>query len=91
LFRSRGRIFREDEELFVTANWVAVFLGQNIWPEHYDPIADALDEQRVSAAIERMRQAYEQTALQMPTHGQFIARHCAAPPTDVSGRLEKTG
>src|SRR5690606_19490604 len=34
LFKASGRFFREDDELFVDSNWVAVFLGQKVWPRN---------------------------------------------------------
>ena len=33
IFRSRGRIFRESDELFNDTSWFAVFVGQNVQPE----------------------------------------------------------
>ena len=65
-------MFRENAELFTVPSWVAVMLGQNMWPERYDPIADTLDEQRVAQAMEQMREAYRQTAQQLPTQEQFL-------------------
>jgi tryptophan halogenase len=85
LFRSKGRVFRDGVELFATPSWVAVMLGQKIVPEDYEPAADALDEEKVAAAMEQMRQAILQTAERLPMHGEFLARICgtqnpAAPP-----------
>ncbi|MEZ5946259.1 MAG: tryptophan 7-halogenase [Hyphomonas sp.] len=42
LFRSYGRVFRENEELFNDTSWFAVMIGQNIRPEGYDAVADVL-------------------------------------------------
>jgi tryptophan 7-halogenase len=84
LFQTKGRVFRHEDELFTVPSWVAVMLGQNIVPERYDPIADALDEAKVAAAIEQVRMAFEQTATQMPSHAQFIAQNCAAAPVDFA-------
>ena len=74
LWRSRGRIFRENAELFTTPSWVAVMLGQNIWPETHDPIADTLDPAKVAQAMEQMRAAYRTTAEQLPTQLDFLRR-----------------
>jgi tryptophan halogenase len=79
LWRAKGRVFREEMELFGTVSWVAVALGQNIVLEDHEPIADALDEDKVAIALEQMRQAILQTAERLPSHGEFIARTCAAP------------
>jgi tryptophan 7-halogenase len=78
LWRAKGRIFREGRELFGTASWAAVLLGQGIVPEEQEPAADALDQAFIADAIDRMLVSYRQTAEQMPSHAEFIARHCAA-------------
>jgi tryptophan halogenase len=73
LWRAKGRIFRDGYELFATPSWVAVMLGQGIVPEDHEPAVDALDEEKVAAALEQMRLAYLQTAERLPTHGEFLA------------------
>ena len=72
LWRLHGRVFRENAELFVADSWIAVMLGQNIWPESYDAIADTLDPDRVAAAMQQMRAAYRETAEKLPAHEAFI-------------------
>jgi len=74
LFRQKGRVFRHDDELFVTPNWVSVMLGQNVQPEGYDPIVDALDPSRVIAALRQMRAVTAAAARAAPTHPEAIAR-----------------
>ncbi|MGI8611140.1 MAG: tryptophan halogenase family protein, partial [Sphingomicrobium sp.] len=78
LWRSKGRLFREDKELFATASWVAVMLGQGIVPDEHEPAADGLEQALVTDALDKMRLSYRHMAEQMPTHGEFIARSCAA-------------
>src|SRR4029078_4935042 len=42
LFRARGKVARVDGQLFSDASWIAVMLGQQIEPAHWDPVADTL-------------------------------------------------
>ena len=83
LWQRRGRVFRENAELFTTPSWVAVLLGQNVWPESHDPIADTLDEAKVAAAMAQMRAAYAEIAERLPGHEEFLRQagcwHAAAP------------
>ncbi len=72
LWRSRGRVFRENAELFTTPSWVAVMLGQNIVPDRHEPIADTLDPAKVAGAMQQMREAYLATAERLPTQEQFL-------------------
>jgi tryptophan 7-halogenase len=83
LFKTRGRVFRENAELFTMPSWVAVMTGQNIWPEKWDTLADALDENRVSEAMAQMRQNYADTANALPTHEEFLRMSGAWAPNDV--------
>jgi tryptophan halogenase len=74
LFGQKGRIFREVAELFSSSSWVSVCLGQHLVPEDIAPLVDALDSDRVAAAMEQLRRGYQETASQMPTHGAFLSR-----------------
>jgi tryptophan halogenase len=78
LFRSSGRFFRCDDELFADTNWTAVFLGQNISPQSYDPLVDTLNTTRIRDMLQRMRTLIRQTAQSIPTHREFIDQHCSA-------------
>src|SRR5690606_9937730 len=72
LWRLHGRVFREGAELFGLTSWVAVLLGQNLWPDAYDPIADSLDEDKVAQAMRQMRADYARAAESLPTQEQFL-------------------
>jgi tryptophan halogenase len=74
LWKGKGRSFRDNAELFATSSWVAVMLGQNIWPQGHDPIADSLDPDKVHVEMKRIRRRYAETAEAMPSHADFIAR-----------------
>jgi tryptophan halogenase len=77
LWRAKGRLFREGFELFGTASWVAVLLGQGIVPDDYEPAADALDPAVIADAMDKMRLSYRSMAEHMPMHGDFVGRACA--------------
>jgi tryptophan halogenase len=78
LFRAKARLFRDGFELFATPSWVAVCLGQHVTPETYEPAVDALDEDKISVALEQMRLAYLEAVRRLPTHAEFIAGCCSA-------------
>ncbi len=77
-FRGSGRIVQRNDELFTPASWIAVSLGQNIWPEHYDRLVDVQDIETVRDYVQRMKALLRQTAEGMPTHRDFIAANCRA-------------
>jgi tryptophan 7-halogenase len=76
LFKQTGRLFRYQDELFADSNWTAVLLGQGLIPKQYDPLADTLNIPDIGQMLGRMTQVFHQAASAMPTHAQFIDRHC---------------
>jgi tryptophan 7-halogenase len=78
LFRSHGRILREDSELFPVQSWLSVMIGQNIVPRGHDPLADGLDPRSVADKLEDIRAKVRQCTDAMPTHEDYIARNCPA-------------
>jgi tryptophan 7-halogenase len=80
LFRSHGRLLREDNELFPLQSWLYVFVGQNILPQNDDPLVNVLDQRQVIDNLSNIRNVIRQCAQAMPTHEEFIKQHCAAAP-----------
>lgn len=78
LFRANGRVYREHEELFTEVSWVMVMLGQGIQPRSWHPMADLIEEDELLSFLEGVRGVLERSVAVMPTHAEFIARHCAA-------------
>jgi tryptophan halogenase len=77
LFRSHGRILREESELFPVLSWLSVLVGQNIIPRRYDPMVDGLDSGKIQSKLDEVRDAVRRCADAMPSHEDFIAQHCA--------------
>ena len=93
LWTGKGRIFRDQYDLFTEDSWIAVLLGQRQFPQSHDPLASALDAGEATRFLASIRDVIEKTALAMPTHQQFIDRHCrAAPPGPaVRGQAARRG
>jgi tryptophan halogenase len=78
LFRRCGRIAMLDDEHFGEDSWLALLFGQNLEPWDYDPLADVLDEGELKAALSRMRAMIAADVETLPTHANYIEKHCAA-------------
>ena len=88
LYGSRGRVFRDQDELFSETSWTAVFEGQGIHPDLYDPLADSMPAGQLHDMLARMRDTMVRGAAAMPTHGEFIRQHCAfESPAVPAGRI----
>ncbi|MFT5138546.1 MAG: tryptophan halogenase [Lysobacterales bacterium] len=84
LFKARGQVAFYEEESFPNTSWVSVWLGQDQWPETYDPILDNYDFERLKGRFDQMKQIIEQAAVNMQTHEEYLARYCASMPPSVA-------
>jgi tryptophan halogenase len=78
LFRTHGRIVRENNELFAEVAWLQVMLGQHLQPRGYHPLVDTLTEDEISGYLQGVHALIARCAAVMPDHANFISRHCAA-------------
>jgi tryptophan 7-halogenase len=76
MFRNSGRVIKYAGDLFAAPSWIAVFMGQEIWPQRYDTLTDQRDIADVRANLERIRQAIRHAAEAAPPHEEYIAQHC---------------
>jgi len=78
VFRSRGIIPMLADESFQEPSWVAIFVGQEVLPRHYDPMADRIDLERLKAGMRHRRETIARIADTLPFHSDFVARTVAA-------------
>jgi tryptophan halogenase len=82
LFLGRGRIFRENEELFSGSSWFAVMVGQGLSPRGYDPLVDVLSPADTRRRMAQIRAGIANSVDLMPMHGDFIAQHFVSEAMD---------
>jgi tryptophan halogenase len=78
LFQGRGRIFRENDELFNETSWFAVMVGQGLRPRGHDPLVDELSNAELLDRMGHIKSVIGKAAMTMPDHWDFIAKNCAA-------------
>jgi len=78
IFRSSGRVPLLSEESYQEPSWVAIFLGQDVFPRRYDPLVDNISVENLKRGMLQRRQAIRRLAESMPTHGDFIAQRCGS-------------
>jgi tryptophan halogenase len=80
LWRSNGRIFREDEELFSEESWIQVFLGQGIVPRSYDPLVAIKSDAQIEQFLGNIAATIGRCVEVMPSHEEYISKYCPADP-----------
>ena len=76
LFSESGRLFREQNDLFIEPSWLQVMLGQGIQPQDYHPIANNMSEEKLMAMLERIKEIKNDPISKLPSHDDFIRNIC---------------
>lgn len=76
LFTESGRLFRDQNDLFIEPSWLQVMLGQGIEPQDYHPIANNMPEAKLMAMLKRIKEIKNDPVAKLPTHDDFINRIC---------------
>jgi len=76
LFKSNGRIFREDFELFFDGSWSQVMTGQRLMPEGYHPIVDVMSDAELRALLHGISRSHARTASRYTSHESFLEQYC---------------
>ena len=79
LYASRGRIFRDHDELFAEVAWLQVMHGQNLTARGYHPLVDLVPESEIVEYLDSVSGLIAKCVDVMPTQAAFIERHCKAP------------
>ena len=72
LFRSHGRILREEGEVFPVMSWLSVMIGQNVIPNSHDPLVDRLDVAKIRLKLDETRSRVRDCVAAMPRHWDFV-------------------
>jgi tryptophan halogenase len=80
LWRSNGRVFRENDELFGEESWVQVFIGQGIMPESYDPLVAIKSDAQIEQFLGNIAATIDRCVSVMPAHDEYVAKYCPAEP-----------
>ena len=78
LFRQRGRVVRYKQGVFLEPSWLAVYLGQRVFPYGYDQRADRVPDTALTHAFSDLERRTAEAVETMPTHADYIARYCPA-------------
>lgn len=78
LYRSRGRLVRDDNELFAEVAWLQVMQGQGLRPTACHPLARVPDAESLKAHLENIRQVIARSAEGMPDHARYVHDFCAS-------------
>jgi tryptophan halogenase len=78
VWRSNGRIFRENDELFAEESWIQVFIGQGIIPRSHDPLVAIKSDPQIEQFLGNIAATITRCVGVMPTHEEYLRKYCPA-------------
>jgi len=72
IFSESGRLFREQNDLFLDSSWLQVMLGQGIVPKDYHPIANSVPEKALQEMLIKVKTAKNAPIESLPSHDEFL-------------------
>lgn len=76
LFKSYGRIVRREADIFTDDSWLAVFMGQGVKPEGYDPLTNSLNFDDSFRYLIHIKNTISKAVEKIPSHSEFLNRNC---------------
>jgi tryptophan halogenase len=77
MFRYRGRVMRNDDEMFEEADWACTFIGQGEYPPHQALLAAQGSDADLLARIAKIARLMHTAVLQLPAHHAYLERYLA--------------
>jgi tryptophan halogenase len=78
LFREGGRFLRNEGELFPSASWVAVMLGQGVIPRVVDPLIASVPVSEIESKLQLLRRAMNEFVDTLPSHEVALRNYGAS-------------
>ena len=72
LWRERGVVAAYKDGFFKEPSWLAVYLGQNITPDGYDPMVEAIPAAESARVLAALKAAVARTVEAMPRHEAYL-------------------
>lgn len=76
LFRANGKLFREQNDLFLESSWLQVMLGQGIMPQDYHPIANNMSAEKLTEMLTNIKNIKHEPLSSLPSHDEFLQQFC---------------
>lgn len=62
--------------MFGAPSWIAIFMGNPVFPESYDPAVDGFDVNYLKRSFDEIHNSLQGAASGVLTHAAFIEQNC---------------
>lgn len=78
LFRTSGRVVSYEIGAFKDPSWLAVYYGQNIIPDGYDPMTELMPDAMLAQQLSGTASTVAKAVATMTSHSDYISATCKA-------------
>lgn len=82
LFKAHGVLREGVDEMFRNPSWQSVMEGMGIRPQRYQQLADRVPYEVIAQTLDQSKPMLAAQVAGLPSHGQFLAQNCPAPPPE---------
>ncbi|MCH2055714.1 MAG: tryptophan 7-halogenase [Thalassotalea sp.] len=76
LFKENGRLFRDQNDLFLENSWLQVMVGQGIIPNDYHPMANSMPLTYIEETLKKIKAIKADPVSKLPSHDEFLNHYC---------------
>jgi tryptophan halogenase len=83
LFEGAGVLREGVDDMFRNPSWQSVMEGMGVRPRRYQPLVDTIPYEVISQTLDQSAPMLAAQVAGLPSHGEFLAKHCPAPPPEA--------
>lgn len=73
LFAANGKLFRDQNDLFMEGSWLQVMIGQGILPQDYHPVVNNMSDQQLLTTLDSIKALKNEPLSSLPSHDDYLA------------------
>ncbi|PZR34143.1 tryptophan halogenase family protein [Caulobacter segnis] len=90
LFERSGVLREGVDDMFRNPSWQSVMEGMGVRPQRYQQLVDTIPYEVISQTLDQSAPMLAAQVAGLPSHGEFLAKHCPAPPPEAAVAPFKT-
>jgi tryptophan halogenase len=83
LFKAHGALREGVDQMFRDPSWQSVMEGMGVRPRRYQQLADTVPYEVIAQTLDQSAPMLASQVAGLPSHGQFLAQNCPAPPPEA--------
>ena len=90
LFKASGLLREGVDEMFRNPSWQSIMEGMGVRPQRYQQLVDTVPYEVIAQTLDQSKPMLAAQVAGLPSHGEFLAQNCPAPPPEPVSAPFKT-